>query len=115
MLLAGRVADRTPHWQVEQTHTPSCAERESFVDNLLVRIHVIIETLNPQPYTRCATHRSPSRASPIPQTLTEVQGYLNCQKTPPPLGPNRRPVPRVLGESYRGGRFLMGEVALYIY
>jgi hypothetical protein len=30
-----------------------------------------------------------------------------------PLGPNRRPMPRVLGRSYRDGRFLMGEVALY--
>jgi len=30
-----------------------------------------------------------------------------------PLGPYRRPVPRVLGESYGGGRFLMGEVPLH--
>ena len=29
-----------------------------------------------------------------------------------PLGPYRRPTPRVLGESYVGERFLMGEVAL---
>ena len=31
-----------------------------------------------------------------------------------PLGPYRRPVPRVLGGSYWGGRFLMSEVPLYI-
>ena len=29
-----------------------------------------------------------------------------------PLGPYRRPVPRVLGESYGGGRFLIGQVPL---
>ena len=27
----------------------------------------------------------------------------------PPLEPYRRPMPRVLGRSYGGGRFLMGE------
>ena len=30
-----------------------------------------------------------------------------------PLGPYRRPMPRVLGESLGAGRFLMGEVTLY--
>ena len=30
-----------------------------------------------------------------------------------PLGPYRRPTPRVLGGSQGGGRFLMGEVPLY--
>ena len=30
-----------------------------------------------------------------------------------PLGPYRRPMPRVLGGTWRGGRFLMGEVPLY--
>ena len=30
-----------------------------------------------------------------------------------PLGPYLRPMPRVLGGSYWGGRFLMGEVPLY--
>ena len=29
-----------------------------------------------------------------------------------PLGPYRTPVPRDLGGSYEGGRFLMGEVPL---
>ena len=29
-----------------------------------------------------------------------------------PLGPHRRPMPRVLGGSWGGGRFLMGEVTL---
>ena len=32
-----------------------------------------------------------------------------------PLGPYRRPLPRVLGGSYGGGRFLMSEVLLYVY
>ena len=31
----------------------------------------------------------------------------------PPLGPFRRPLPRVLGGSKGGGRFLMGEMPLY--
>ena len=31
-----------------------------------------------------------------------------------PLGPYRRPVPKVLGGSYGGGRFLMSEVPLYL-
>ena len=30
-----------------------------------------------------------------------------------PLGPYRRPMPRVLGRSWGGGHFLMGEVPLY--
>ena len=30
-----------------------------------------------------------------------------------PLGPYRRPMPGVLGGSYEGGRFFMGEVPLY--
>jgi len=41
-----------------------------------------------------------------------VQGYL-AHKTPPPLGPYRRPMPRVLGGSSGGVRFLMSEVPLY--
>ena len=31
------------------------------------------------------------------------------------LGPYRRPMPRVLGGSQRGGRFLMGEIAQYAH
>ena len=34
--------------------------------------------------------------------------------SPPPLGPYRRPMPRVLGGSEGGGRFLMGEIPLYM-
>ena len=41
-----------------------------------------------------------------------VQGYLTYKKKHPPLGPYRRPMPRVLGGSEGGGRFLMGEVPL---
>jgi len=32
----------------------------------------------------------------------------------PPLGPYRRPMPRVLWWSYGGGLFLMSEVPLYV-
>ena len=32
-----------------------------------------------------------------------------------PVGPYRRPIPRLLGESQGGGRFLMCEVPLYVY
>ena len=35
---------------------------------------------------------------------------LTGQSTP--LGPYRRPMPRILGVSQKGGRFLMGEVPL---
>ena len=31
-----------------------------------------------------------------------------------PLGPYRRPMPRILGRSRGGGHFLMGEVSLYV-
>jgi len=48
----------------------------------------------------------PSRARP------GLQGYLAYKKAPPPLGPYRRPMPRVLGGSQGGGRFLMSEVPL---
>ena len=44
-----------------------------------------------------------------------VQVYLGHMKTHPPLGalgPYRRPMPRVVGESQGVGRFLMGEVPL---
>ena len=41
-----------------------------------------------------------------------LQGYLAHKKTRP-LGPYRSLMPRVLGGSWGGGRFLMGEVPLY--
>ena len=57
--------DEVQH-QHHQVHTPYASpgsEREFFIDNLLVRIHVIIEmilvdrpTLIPKPYTRCLTN-----------------------------------------------------------
>ena len=51
----------------------------------------------------CPAHRSRGR---------NLQGNLAYKKPPPP-GPYRRPMPRVLGGSWGGGRFLMGEVPLY--
>jgi len=39
-------------------------------------------------------------------------GSTLSQENAPPLGPYRRPMPRVPGGSYAGGRFLMGEVLL---
>ena len=42
-----------------------------------------------------------------------LQGYLAHKKTPP-LGPYRRPVPRVLEDPRGVGVFRMGEVPLYI-
>ena len=42
----------------------------------------------------------------------ELQGYLTY-KNPPPLGPCRRLMPRVLWGSQGAGRFLTGEVPLY--
>ena len=46
------------------------------------------------------------------RALVSVQGYLTHKKRAP-LGPYRRPVPRVLEGSERGGRFLMSEVPPY--
>ena len=40
-----------------------------------------------------------------------LQGYLTYKKTP--LGPYRRPMPRVVGGSQGDVRFLMGEVPLH--
>ena len=44
-------------------------------------------------------------------TLTYRVTSLARKRTP--LGPYRRPMPRVLGGSWGDGRFLMGEVPLY--
>ena len=40
-----------------------------------------------------------------------LQGYIAHKSIP--LGPYRRPLPRVAGGTWGGGRFLMGEVPLY--
>ena len=37
----------------------------------------------------------------------------HLQENASPIGPHSRPMPRVLGGSYGGGRFIMGEVPLY--
>ena len=42
----------------------------------------------------------------------EGTGVPHLQENAPPSGPYRRPMPRVLGWSQGGGRFLMGEVPL---
>jgi len=42
-------------------------------------------------------------------------GVPHLQENAPPLGLYRTPMPRVLGVSLGGGRFLMGEVPLYAY
>jgi hypothetical protein len=44
--------------------------------------------------------------------IKALQGYLTY-KNPPPLGPYRRPMPKVLGGSSEGGSFLMGKAPLY--
>ena len=44
--------------------------------------------------------------------LGYLQEYLDYKKTPPPLGPYRRPMPRVLWWSKGVGCLLMGEVPL---
>jgi hypothetical protein len=43
--------------------------------------------------------------------MVPLQGYLAIKKCTP-IGPYRKPVLRVLGESPGGGRFLMSEVPL---
>ena len=47
----------------------------------------------------------------VNQNIDRYRGTSLTRKRNP-LGPYRRPVPRVLGGSYGGGRFLLGEVPL---
>ena len=46
--------------------------------------------------------------------ITGTDAYRGTSpiKNAPPLGPYSRPIPRVLGGSWGGGRFLMSEVPL---
>jgi hypothetical protein len=62
-----------------------------------------------------------SRSGHIPQVASSqypptAQGYRGTSliRKRIPLGPYRRPMPRVLGGSLGGGRFLMSEVPLYL-
>jgi hypothetical protein len=50
--------------------------------------------------SKTATHRAEKRISSLTKKIN-------------PLGPYRRPMPRVLGGSQGGGRFLMGEIPLH--
>jgi hypothetical protein len=53
--------------------------------------------------------------TPAEVWLAEViQGYPAHAPPPPPQGPYGWSMPRVLGGSKEGGRFLMSEVPLYI-
>jgi len=58
------------------------------------------------------TARLPTYQHGYPFTGGGYRGTSLIRKRTP-LGPYRRPVPRVLGVSHGGGRFLMGEVPLY--
>ena len=51
--------------------------------------------------------------SEVPLYLPFYRGTSPTRKRTP-LGPYRRPMPRVLGGSYGGGRFLMSEVPLWV-
>ena len=53
-----------------------------------------------------------ARAMPLVHIPHYFRG-TSLTKKRTPLRPYRRPVPRVLGESQGGGRFLMSEVPLY--
>ena len=46
-------------------------------------------------------------------TLLAVYRGTSLVRKRTPLGPYRRPIPKVLGGSEGDGRFLMGEVTLY--
>ena len=50
---------------------------------------------------------------PQPEKAETYRGSSLIRKRTP-LGPHRRPMPRVVGGSDEGGRFLMGEVRLYV-
>ena len=68
--------------------------------------------LNPESGT-IREHQS-SSPSQLPNNLCRYRGTSLMRKRIP-LGPFRRPVPRVLCGSQGGGRFLMGEVPLYTH
>ena len=57
----------------------------------------------------CKTRRGSTKLSIFGVVYRGTSLSRNCT----PLGPYRRPIPRVLGGSQGGGRFLMGEVPLY--
>jgi hypothetical protein len=58
-----------------------------------------------------ASHRRALGPSTLPLNVPEYRG-TSLIRNRTLLGPYRRPLPRVLGESYGGGCFLMSEVAL---
>ena len=77
-------------------------------------------------FTLAFPPRRPRAAGRAPPTLTlalasedslslslSLQGYLAYKKRTPP-GPCRRPMPRVLVESWGDGRFFLGEVPLHL-
>jgi hypothetical protein len=55
----------------------------------------------------------PVNASSLSQAFACWLRLDSLSRVKPPLGPYCRPVPRVLGGSYGGGRFNMSEVPLY--
>ena len=55
-------------------------------------------------------------SSPIASSVLDFEYRGNpLTRKRSPLGPYRRPMPRVLGGSSGGGRFLMGGIPLYPY
>ena len=50
--------------------------------------------------------------SPGPDSTWAFTGVPRLQENTPPVGPYRRPMPRVLGQSQGAERFLVGEVSL---
>jgi len=56
---------------------------------------------------------TPAHLEPASDVGCEVYRGASLIRKRTPLGPFRRPMPRVLGGSWRGGRFLMSEVPLY--
>ena len=102
-------------------------ERGFLIDNLLVRIHFIIEMIwwtslapwqleLPFPGSLVSTFLArtpkPYRVTSLVRRRTPLQGVFAHKKLPP-LGPYSRPVPRVLGGSWGVERFRMSEVPLY--
>ena len=65
---------------------------------------------NPEEILRGGLH-APSVTDPAGTAVSAYRGASLIRKCTP-LGPYRRPMPRLLGGSYGGGCFLMGEVPL---
>ena len=98
----GNTAGRTPPFQSDTLFTCSGG------------LHTLSHPLAPQKHTmRPSSPTPPCRVQKEPRGAPGPYRGTSLIRIRTPLGPYRRPMPRVLGGSQGGGRFLMGEVPLH--